>query len=90
MKGTLPKWIDEERTSSVLLLKQTFPSLYESLKLDDLSIWSGFARSSHCEMDIPVQLGQKTSVFQQLLIIQAIRPDRLQSAMINFASRALG
>ncbi|XP_063840903.1 LOW QUALITY PROTEIN: cytoplasmic dynein 2 heavy chain 1-like [Scylla paramamosain] len=90
MKDALPKWIDEERTSSVLLLKQTFPSLYESLKLDDLSVWSGFARSSHCEMDIPVQLAQKTSAFQQLLIIQAIRPDRLQSAMINFASRALG
>ncbi|XP_042221258.1 cytoplasmic dynein 2 heavy chain 1-like isoform X2 [Homarus americanus] len=90
IKKALPKWVDEERAFAVALLKQTFPAMYEVLHLDDLSTWSGFARSSHCETDIPVQLNQKLSGFQQLLVIQAIRPDRLQSAMVNFANRALG
>ena len=70
--------------------QQTFPNLYELLNLDDLTLWSSFARSSHCELDFPVQLHQKLSPFQQLLIIQAARPDRLESAMVNFTSRALG
>ncbi|XP_069942834.1 cytoplasmic dynein 2 heavy chain 1 isoform X1 [Cherax quadricarinatus] len=90
VKEALPKWIDEERAFAISLLKQTFPTMYEMLHLDDLSMWSGFARSSHCETDLPVQLGQKLSGFQHLLLIQALRPDRLQSAMVNFATRALG
>ncbi|CAL4059761.1 unnamed protein product, partial [Meganyctiphanes norvegica] len=88
MKEQLPQWIDEERAFAVALLKQTFPTLYQSLQLDDISLWSGFSRSSHCEVDFPVQL--KISSFQQVLVIQAVRPDRLQSAMINFTARALG
>lgn len=90
VKETLPKWVDEERAFAVSLLKQTFPTLFEMLHLNDLSMWSGFARSSHCETDLPVQIHQKLSGFQHVLLIQAIRPDRLQSAMVNFASRALG
>ena len=35
-------------------------------------------------------VAKKTSLFQQVLVVQAIRPDRLQSAMSLFACRALG
>ncbi|XP_068211563.1 cytoplasmic dynein 2 heavy chain 1 [Palaemon carinicauda] len=89
-KESLPNWIDEERAFAVMLLKQTFPNLYSMLNLEDLTLWASFASSSHCESDFPVQLHQKLSPFQELLIIQAIRPDRLVSAMVNFTSRALG
>ncbi|XP_076054654.1 dynein cytoplasmic heavy chain beethoven [Oratosquilla oratoria] len=90
MKEGLAKWLDEERAFAVALLKQTFPKLHEALQLHDLSLWSGFARSSHCETDFPVQLNTVLSAFQHVLVIQALRPDRLQSALVNFASRALG
>ncbi|XP_037796301.1 LOW QUALITY PROTEIN: cytoplasmic dynein 2 heavy chain 1-like [Penaeus monodon] len=90
LKEALPNWIDEERAFAVALLRQTFPDLYNMLNLDDMSMWSGFSNSSHCELDFPVQLNQKLSSFQQLLVVQAIRPDRLQSAMVNFVTKALG
>ncbi|XP_069998938.1 cytoplasmic dynein 2 heavy chain 1 isoform X2 [Penaeus vannamei] len=90
LKEALPNWIDEERAFAVALLRQTFPALYDMLNLDDMSMWSGFSNSNHCELDFPVQLNQKLSPFQQLLVIQAIRPDRLQSSMVNFVTRALG
>ncbi|RXG65468.1 Cytoplasmic dynein 2 heavy chain 1 [Armadillidium vulgare] len=90
IKASLPKWIDEERGYAVALLRQTFPELYKSLTLEDSSVWSGFANSSHCEVDFPVQMNNKLTQFQKLLVVQAIRPDRLQSALMNFASKALG
>lgn len=37
-----------------------------------------------------MQLVNKLTHFQQLLVIQAVRPDRLQSTFMNFASKALG
>ena len=37
-----------------------------------------------------VQVGKRLSLFQQLLVVQALRPDRLESAMEHFAQRALG
>ena len=37
-----------------------------------------------------LQVGKKLSLFQQLLVVQALRPDRLESAMEHFAQRALG
>lgn len=35
-------------------------------------------------------VAKKISVFQQVLLVQATRPDRLQSAMSLFACRCLG
>ncbi|XP_018025771.1 cytoplasmic dynein 2 heavy chain 1, partial [Hyalella azteca] len=90
LKETLPKWIDDERAFAVATLQKSFPALYSSLQLDDAGLWSSFARSSHSETDIPTQVLQTSSKFQQVLVVQALRPDRLESAMINFASKVLG
>ena len=35
------------------------------------------------------QLGKRLSLFQQLLLVQALRPDRLESGMEHFSQRAL-
>uniref|UniRef100_A0A8B9KYF0 Cytoplasmic dynein 2 heavy chain 1 n=1 Tax=Astyanax mexicanus TaxID=7994 RepID=A0A8B9KYF0_ASTMX len=66
------------------------PSLYQSLCLNDSGLWMSFSRSSTCEQEIPSSIAKKLSLFQQVLVVQALRPDRLQSAMAAFASRALG
>ncbi|XP_077466766.1 cytoplasmic dynein 2 heavy chain 1 isoform X1 [Stigmatopora argus] len=85
-----PYWIDQERHRSVAVFKATFTALYQSLCLGDSDLWLSFARSSHCEQEIPTSVAKKITPFQQLLLVQAVRPDRLQSAMTAFAFQALG
>ncbi|XP_065833043.1 cytoplasmic dynein 2 heavy chain 1-like isoform X2 [Oscarella lobularis] len=90
LKESLPTWIDLERVAAVNLIKTVFKSLFSSLLLHDADLWANFARSSQCEIDIPPTVLQKITLFQQILVIQALRPDRLQSAMELFACRGLG
>uniref|UniRef100_A0A672FSM8 Cytoplasmic dynein 2 heavy chain 1 n=1 Tax=Salarias fasciatus TaxID=181472 RepID=A0A672FSM8_SALFA len=85
----LPSWIDQERHGAVAVFKSTFPALYQTLCLSDSDLWLSFLQSSHCEQEIPSSIAKKISPFQQLLLVQALRPDRLQSAMTAFASQAL-
>ena len=79
-------------TSSLVFIvfQSTFPTLYNDLCLSDNAMWSQYARSSQCEQDIPGAMAKRLSSFQQLLLIQATRADRLQSAMSLFACKALG
>ncbi|TKS81144.1 Cytoplasmic dynein 2 heavy chain 1 [Collichthys lucidus] len=81
VKGMYPELFQESAT---------FPALYQSLCLSDSDLWRSFSQSSQCEQEIPSSFARKISPFQQLLLVQAIRPDRLQSAMAAFATQALG
>ncbi|XP_008299945.1 cytoplasmic dynein 2 heavy chain 1 [Stegastes partitus] len=89
-KEEFPAWIDQERHGAVAIFKATFPALYQTLCLSDSDLWLSFLQSSQCEQEIPSSIAKKISTFQQLLFVQAVRPDRLQSAMAAFASQALG
>lgn len=90
MYDTIPSWCSNEQAIPISQLKSSFPSLYSSLELDDTNLWSQFTASSQCERDFPPDIFKKITPFQQLLVIQAIRPDRLQSAMERFSAHALG
>ncbi|XP_059389924.1 dynein cytoplasmic 2 heavy chain 1 isoform X4 [Carassius carassius] len=90
LREQFPSWIDQERLIAVALLKSTFPVLYQSLCLNDSDQWLTFSQSSCCEQEIPPPIAKKISLFQQVLVVQALRPDRLQSAMAAFACQALG
>ena len=72
-----------------VLFQSTFPDLWSKLQLSDTNLWSSYARSSQCEQDLPGSIAKGLSLFEQLLVVQATRPDRLQSAMTMFACRAL-
>uniref|UniRef100_H2ZEZ5 Uncharacterized protein n=1 Tax=Ciona savignyi TaxID=51511 RepID=H2ZEZ5_CIOSA len=93
-KGKISVWTRREGkgkiSQAVSMLRSSFPTLYSSLKLDDSGAWMTFARSSQCEHDIPQAVAAKLSHFQQILVVQTLRPDRLQSAMSLLASRMLG
>ncbi|XP_017286523.1 cytoplasmic dynein 2 heavy chain 1 isoform X3 [Kryptolebias marmoratus] len=89
-KEEFPSWIDQERHGAVAILKTTFQAFYQTLCLSDSDLWLSFLQSSQCEQEIPSSISKKISLFQQLLLVQAVRPDRLQSAMTAFASQALG
>uniref|UniRef100_A0A671UXN0 Cytoplasmic dynein 2 heavy chain 1 n=1 Tax=Sparus aurata TaxID=8175 RepID=A0A671UXN0_SPAAU len=89
-KEEFPFWIDQERHGAVAIFKTTFPALYQSLCLSDSDLWLSFSQSSQCEQEIPSSIAKKITPFQQLLLVEAVRPDRLQSAMAAFATQALG
>lgn len=61
--------------------------MYSNLRFDDSS-WSKWNSSTECELKFPQD--KQTTPFQQILIIQAFRPDRLESAMRLFACDVLG
>ncbi|CAF0723119.1 unnamed protein product [Rotaria sordida] len=84
---SLPSWVNEERSYDVSAFKANFPQLFSNLRFDDSS-WSKWNSTNECELYFP-QDKQSTS-FQQLLIIQAFRPDRLESAMRLFVCDVLG
>ena len=89
-RDMVPSWIDAERCAAVLSLKTNLPSLYQLLDLPSDDMWTHFAKSSQCEREIPPVIAKSLSHFQQVLVIQTLRPDRLQSTMEQFASTALG
>ncbi|XP_050416302.2 cytoplasmic dynein 2 heavy chain 1 [Patella vulgata] len=84
-----PSWVEEERGQAIAAFKVNFPKLFNDMNLDDGSTWSNFSRSSQCELEFPSSVEKRVSAFQQVLLIQAVRPDRLQSAMAHFACNCL-
>ena len=90
MKDSLPSWCDPEQAVAIVQLKTNFPVLYNNLDLQNESLWTQFSRSSQCEREFPPTVSKKVTAFQQLLAIQALRPDRLQTAMSLFATKSLG
>lgn len=85
----LPNWAEEDRGFDVNVLKQALPNLYSTLDVTGNDAWSAFAKSGHCEKDIPKNVAAKINHFQTLLVVQAFRPDRLHSVMTQFALKAL-
>uniref|UniRef100_A0A8C5YQN7 Cytoplasmic dynein 2 heavy chain 1 n=1 Tax=Marmota marmota marmota TaxID=9994 RepID=A0A8C5YQN7_MARMA len=89
IRDQLPFWIDQERSWAVATLKIALPSLYQTLCFEDVALWRTYYHNSVCEQEFPSILAKKVSLFQQVLVVQALRPDRLQSAMALFACKAL-
>jgi dynein heavy chain 2 len=61
-----------------------------SLNLQDAATWSSFRTASECERQLPPQVDQKLTAAQKLIVVKALRPDRLYSAMKMFAETLLG
>ena len=48
-------------------LKVNFPTLYDTLQLNDNSIWSAFSRGQMSEEEeVPVQLAKRMTPFQKV------------------------
>ncbi|EJW81048.1 hypothetical protein WUBG_08043 [Wuchereria bancrofti] len=72
------------------ILQKYLPTLFNNLRLTDQALWSEFARTINCETAFPSAIDAVLTPFQKLLVIQAIRPERLYSAMISFVTNVLG
>ena len=85
-----PSWISADLVPGIALLESATPAFFRSLQLEDENLWSNFKNAKECEKETPRNISSKISAFQQVLLIQALRPDRLISSMQLFAQRALG
>lgn len=63
------------------------PDLCQKAGLDEDSTWREWAIAAECEKQFPSD--RRLTMFQQILIVQALRPDRLPMAMREFACRVL-
>jgi len=85
----LPSWVNSERYSDLYSLKTHLPAFFDLLDLNNASMWAQFFKSPQCEKEFPEQMSGKISKFQQLLVVQAIRPDRLQTMMERFVVKTM-
>jgi len=82
-----PSWAPSERKDAFRLLSEQLPHLITSLELENSAKWQRFATSLEAERDLPSLRG--VTPFQRVLIVQAFRPDRLQSAILQFCTDML-
>ena len=68
----------------VVRMQTCLPDVYAKLRLDDANLWT---KSSE---NMPTEISQTLSPFQQVLVVQALYPDKLIDALVNFLSHSLG
>ena len=66
-------------------MRQAFlPSVFSVLHLEDAALWTKSGTA------VPSVVGQVLSPFQQVLVVQAIYPDKLINILAQFLTRTLG
>ena len=82
-----PDWVPPDRHQALAELAAAFPKLVHALELENAAKWKRFAGGADCEH--PAAFPAKVTGAQRLLVVKALRPDRLLSAMQQFAAEAL-
>jgi dynein heavy chain 2 len=87
----VPEWVPPDRVAAVQRLCATMPMLVQQLRLEDESMWRDWLASPKPEdrTQFPSRAGNITE-FQRILAVQALRPDRVQTAMDSFSCVQLG
>uniref|UniRef100_A0AC35UGI5 Dynein heavy chain n=1 Tax=Rhabditophanes sp. KR3021 TaxID=114890 RepID=A0AC35UGI5_9BILA len=83
------QWVPSIRSNSVAKLEKALPGLVKAVQLSDQGTWKEFSKAVDAENYFPQSTSTKMTPFQKVLIIQAIRPDRLHTFLNNFACQAL-
>ncbi|KAI8824969.1 dynein heavy chain and region D6 of dynein motor-domain-containing protein [Fimicolochytrium jonesii] len=83
----VPGWVPAERAVAWTQLETSLPSLVQRLQKTDSSLWTRWLKHPKCELEGPVP---KLSGIQRVLLVQALRPDRLLSAMTSFCCGVMG
>lgn len=74
----IPGWVPEERRGAVKNLGNSLPQLLSKLKKD----WISDSGNIHKDSSL--------TNFQKVLVVQALRPDHLHTALSKFAAKQLG
>lgn len=89
-----PDWATSERKEAFNRLCETLPHLAQVCKFDSSNLWVRWAQAAECEQYFHPKVEKSggsggLSAFQKVLVVQALRPDRLQSAILQFVCGAL-
>ncbi len=84
-----PAWASHDRVSMFRLFTSTFPRLTQTLGFKDADMWTRWGKSPECDKDFPPTVASNVTPFQKVLVVQTLRPDRLQSALSNFVCEVL-
>lgn len=90
-----PAWLRDELAPGFAALAAALPHLVEACEFGDAATWaawasgSGGADAAGGGAALPPRAAGALTPFQQLLVVKALKPDRLQSAMTDFCCRAL-
>ncbi|CAI5438007.1 unnamed protein product [Caenorhabditis angaria] len=82
-------WIPQDRSSAVSKMRTHLPSLFNNLRLEDEASWKEFSNTLQCENSFPSSIDNKITPFQKVLVVQAIRPDRLYNCLMDFVLKTL-
>lgn len=85
----LPSWIPKNCILSITQLQINLPEVYNNLQLHETAIWNNFMMINECETQFPKYCDKLTS-FQKVLLVQALRPDRLYSTILQFICKLTG
>jgi len=88
--GGAPDWCPPDRATALQTLRAAFPRTDEVWQLSKDQLWSPWAASDKCEESFDSSIFSRMSSFQRVLLIQAVRPDRLESALTQFVCEAMG
>ncbi|OQS05963.1 dynein heavy chain [Thraustotheca clavata] len=83
-EAPLPDWAASDRRDAFTLFVETFPRLASQVKFDASDVWLRWSKALDCEVAFHAKVDKALTPFQKVLIIQALRPDRLQTAIQNF------
>eukprot|EP00760_Papus_ankaliazontas_P016261 PhM_4_TR16775/c0_g1_i1/m.22691/K10414/DYNC2H, DNCH2; dynein heavy chain 2, cytosolic len=84
----VPRWVDADSASSFGMLRTLLPALVGDLKVHETDTWYRWMRSPSPEMELPAPVAKLTP-FQQLIVVQTFRSDRLAYAMSSFVCSKL-
>lgn len=86
----LPQWVSKDRKDIFAMFVNSFANLVANLQLDNEQMWAQFAHSQQPELEFPHQITNRVTPFQRCILIQVLRPDRLESGMNQFVKEAFG
>ncbi|CAH8846367.1 unnamed protein product [Trichobilharzia szidati] len=89
----VPTWLDKERAQNIMNLKAALPDVYKNLCFEDSKFWTDWLHANDAEIrstpNNSLQFKSLKPFHLSVLAIQALRPDRLYTALSQFANRSL-
>ncbi|XP_028968661.1 cytoplasmic dynein 2 heavy chain 1 [Galendromus occidentalis] len=87
-QSSVPPWVEADQYLALAAFKAVNMDIWPALELHNESWWKEFGKSDKCENEFPPQA--KLKPFNEVLLIKALRPDRLYFKISDFAATSIG
>ncbi|KAI8810783.1 dynein heavy chain and region D6 of dynein motor-domain-containing protein [Cladochytrium replicatum] len=84
-----PEWVPAAQRQSYVILQNNLPEFSTNLSSCSFEALKTWVKKPKCEHDFNI-LSIQISAFQKVLLVQALRPDRIISTLSSFCCTALG